>query len=62
MVAQVNTSNDIDNGRLMLQGEKVESIGKFELAQKCPACKFDYGPMTRNVQRVAQAGRCSEVK
>ncbi len=36
-------TNDIDNGRLMLQGEKVESIGKFELAQICPACKYDYG-------------------
>lgn len=36
-------TNDIENGRLMLEGEKVESMGKLELAQICPACKHDYG-------------------
>ena len=36
------TSN-IDNGQLSLQGDKIKSMGKFELAPICPACKYDYG-------------------
>ena len=36
------TSN-IDNGQLSLQGDKIKSMGKFELAPICPACKHDYG-------------------
>ena len=36
------TSN-IDNGQLSLQGDKIQSMGKFELAPICPACKYDYG-------------------
>ena len=36
-------TTDIDNGSLSLQGEKVESMGKLELAPICPACKHDYG-------------------
>ena len=35
------TSN-IDNGQLSLQGDKIKSMGKFELAPICPACKYDY--------------------
>ena len=33
---------DIDNGRLALQGDNVETIGRLELATTCPACKHDY--------------------
>ena len=36
-------TTDIDNGSLSLQGEKVQSMGKLELAPICPACKHDYG-------------------
>ena len=34
---------NIDSGYISLQGESVESMGKLELASKCPACKHDYG-------------------
>ena len=33
---------DIDNGRLALQGDNVETMGRLELATICPACKHDY--------------------
>ena len=35
--------DEIDNGVLTLRGEKVESHGRLELVQVCPACKYDYG-------------------
>jgi len=37
------TVGNINSGYISLQGESVDSIGKLELASKCPACKHDYG-------------------
>lgn len=37
------TVGNINSGYISLQGESVDSIGKMELASKCPACKHDYG-------------------
>ena len=35
-------TSDVDNGRLALQGDNIESMGKLELATVCPACKHNY--------------------
>ena len=36
------TVGNVASGYLSLQGDSVEAMGKMELAQVCPACKYDY--------------------